>query len=156
MVEELSRSEQRRKRKRKLFWGRVQAILVLSAVILLPLMVFVVGPLGMESYDSNHQLTIKCHVKDIYWERTSTHSGKGIGASSRQIVFDTTDCNGHLLLQDGVYWDNVEELTDSLKTDRNYEFRVGRIEWKLAGTPIYTWTKLSPEAKSYRFLPSTD
>lgn len=152
MTEELGRSQRRRKERRRVRWNRTQAISLLLLIFVLPILAFGVAPWAMGSYDSTHHRTIRCHVKDVYSESTSTRSGRGVGASSRQIIFDTSNCNGHLILQNGVYWDNVDELTDSLKTDRDYEFQVGDIEWNLAATPIYTWTKLSPEVQSYRIL----
>jgi len=149
MTEELSRVEQRRKRKRKLFWGRIQAVLIILLVIVLPTVFFGILPWVSGIYDRSHHHTIECEVEKVYWESTSTRSAKGIGASGRQIVFDTKDCRGHILLTEGVYSDNVKELAKSLKPGR-YRFTVGDAEWAIA--PYYKILKVAPTAQKYKYL----
>jgi len=152
MAQEMSRTERllaSRKERRRKRWSRLQGVLILLLVIVLPTAVFGVVPWAMGTYDSSHHHTIECSVTKVYAESTSTRSGRGVGASGRQIVFATSDCGGHILLTNGVYWDNVKELAASLKPGR-YEFTVGDSEWKLA--PIYKVFRVSPSAQKYSYL----
>lgn len=144
-----SRSEAKRVRRRKVLKDRIQAVGILLLVIVLPLAIFVIIPYSMGAYDRTHHHTMECEVKDIYSESTSTRSGKGIGASGRHIVFATENCRGHLILEKGVYWDNVTELTESLKPGR-YRIIVGESEWTIA--PFYRIFKLAPTIQKYEYL----
>lgn len=144
-----SRSETKAVRRRRVLKDRIQAVGFLLLVIVLPLAIFVIIPSSMGAYDRTHHRTMECTVEKIYSESTSTRSGKGIGASGRHIIFKTSDCRGHLILEKGVYWDNVKELTKSLKPGR-YRITVGEAEWNL--TPFYRVFKVSPTIQKYEYL----
>lgn len=144
-----SRSEAKTVKRKKVLKDRIQAVGILLLVIVLPLAIFLIIPTSMGAYDRTHHHTMECTVKDIYSESTRTGGLKGGGASGRHIIFDTENCRGHLILQKGVYWDNVDRLTKSLKTGR-YKITVGESEWKLA--PLYRLFKVVPTIQKYEYL----
>jgi len=143
------RSEARAVKRKRVLRNRLQAFGILFLVFVLPISIFAIVPFSMGVYDRTHHITMECQVKKIYSESTSTRSGKGVGASGRHIVFATENCRGHLLLEKGVYWDNVDELTKSLKPGR-YEITVGQSEWTLA--PAYRIFRVSPAIQKYEYL----
>jgi len=144
-----SRSEAKTVKRKKVLKDRLQALGILFLIFVLPLAIFVIIPSSMGAYDKTHHRTMECEVKDIYSESTRTGSAKGAGASGRHIIFDTKNCRGHLILQKGVYWDNVDELVKSLKPGR-YKITVGESEWKLA--PLYKILKVVPTIQEYKYL----
>ena len=65
-----------------------------------------------------------CTVTSAHSSAESSHSLKGIGSSTSQIVFETSDC-GTLVLQRGVTRDNEDDLAETVVSGERYEFDVG-------------------------------
>ncbi|ROS37617.1 hypothetical protein EDF51_10677 [Curtobacterium sp. PhB25] len=103
---------------------RVAASIVLAVVVLVPLLGFFVGPITLKVYDAGHRVHAVCTVTSAHSSAGSSHSLKGIGSSTAQIVFETSDC-GTLVLQRGVTRDNEDDLAESIVPGERYEFDVG-------------------------------
>lgn len=103
---------------------RVAASIVLAVVVLVPLLGFFVGPITLKVYDAGNRVHAVCTVTSAHSSAGSSHSLKGIGSSTSQVVFETSDC-GTLVLQRGVTRYNEDDLAKTVVSGERYEFDVG-------------------------------
>lgn len=104
--------------------NRIAASIVLAVVVLVPLLGFFVGPITLKVYDAGHRLQVVCTVSSAHSSADSSHSLKGVGSSTSQVVFETSDC-GTLVLQWGVNRDNEDDLARGVTEGERYRFDVG-------------------------------
>jgi hypothetical protein len=114
------RTGQRRLARRR----RVLASIVLLFVVLVPLLGFFVGPITLKAYDAGHRVRPICTVSSAHSSVDSSRSLKGVGSSTSQVVFETSDC-GTLVLQWGVTRDNEDKIARSVDKGGRYRFDVG-------------------------------
>lgn len=114
------RTGQRRLARRR----RVLASIVLVFVVLVPLLGFFVGPVTLKAYDAGHRVRPICTVNSAHSSVDSSRSLKGVGSSTSQVVFETSDC-GTLVLQWGVTRDNEDKIARSVDKGGRYRFDVG-------------------------------
>lgn len=92
--------------------------------MLVPLLGFFVGPITLKVSDAGHRLHVVCTVSSAHSSADSSHSLKGVGSSTSQVVFETSDC-GTLVQRWGVNRDNEDELARSVVEGELYRFDVG-------------------------------
>lgn len=103
---------------------RALASIVLVFVVLFPLLGFFVGPITLKAYDAGHRVSPICTVSSAHSSVDSSRSLKGVGSSTSQVVFETSDC-GTLVLQWGVTRDNEDKIARSVDKRGRYRFDVG-------------------------------
>lgn len=111
---------------------RVKAISVLAVVVLVPLLVIFIGPLTLKAYDAAHQTSVTCTVTSAHSGIASSHSLKGVGTSSSQVVFESSNC-GTLVLRWGVTPANEDRLASTVESGQRYEFQIGAGSYNLRG-----------------------
>ncbi|MCS6573779.1 hypothetical protein [Curtobacterium poinsettiae] len=111
-------------RRRRVRRDRILASIVFSVFVLVPLLGFFVGPITLKVYDAGHRLHVVCTVSSARSSADSSHSLKGIGSSTSQVVFETSDC-GTLVQTWGVNRDNEHDLARGVVEGERYRFDVG-------------------------------
>lgn len=120
--------DSRRSARRK----RSQALVVLAVVVLVPLLAFIVAPAVLKTYDATNRVHPICAVSSAHSGTDSSRSLKGVGSSTAQVVFETTDC-GTLVLKWGVSRANQERIAHEVLPGENYQFDVGAGSYRLHG-----------------------
>lgn len=124
----LERTAQRRLVRRR----RILASIVLAFVVLVPLLGFFVGPITLKAYDAGHRVEPICTVSSAHSSIDSSRSLKGVGSSTSQVVFETSDC-GTLVLQWGVTRDNEDNIARGVVEGGRYRFDVGEGSYNMRG-----------------------
>jgi len=117
----------RRRSKRR---DRLVAIGILVLVVLVPVLVFFVGPITLKAYDASHRTVVACEVRSAHTGVGSSRSVNGAGSSSNQVVIETSDC-GTLTLRWGVTSENKESIADGFAAGTTWKFEVGAGSYKL-------------------------
>jgi hypothetical protein len=109
---------------------RLVAIGILVLVVLVPVLVIFVGPITLKAYDASHRVEVSCGVLSARTGAGSSHSVRGIGSSTNQVVIETSDC-GTLTLRWGVTRDNKEPIADGFAPGTTWKFDVGAGSYRL-------------------------
>jgi uncharacterized membrane protein len=110
--------------------ARLVAIGILVVVVLIPVLVIFVGPITLKAYDAFHRVEATCEVRSARTGVGSSHSVRGIGSSTNQVVVETAGC-GTLTLRWGVTRDNKESIADGFTPGTTWVFDVGAGSYRL-------------------------
>lgn len=108
---------------------RFLAIILLVLIVLVPVGI-IGGGTVLKSYDAANRMHPTCTVRSAHSGIDSSRSLKGVGSSTAQVVFETTDC-GTLVLLWGVTRDNQEKVAASISPGGRYTFDVGAGSFKI-------------------------
>lgn len=103
---------------------RVQLILLITGVLtaFVVVLVIVIGPWVVKSYDSDHRQSISCEVESADAKKFGS-GGRG-AATTFGVEIRTSSC-GVLILSPGINSDNGSEVAAQLKPGHTYQFDVG-------------------------------
>ncbi|WP_146244605.1 hypothetical protein [Curtobacterium sp. MCPF17_001] len=106
--------------------------LLVLALFALVLFVFLIGPTMLEKYDSAHRTTISCEMTAAYAGSASSRSLRGVGTSSNQVEYRSTDC-GTLVMSGGLTTEAAEEKAAEIVRGGRYEVKIGAGSARLRG-----------------------
>jgi hypothetical protein len=139
MKETEANSRQSRRQNRKM-------IAILSAVVVVPLLLFVVLPYSILGYDERNRISISCSVVSAEPGSSSNRSLRGIGSSGPQVEVDTDSC-GPLLLRDGISGGNAGTIAAELEGSDTVDFLVGSASYEMRN--VLSSVGITPEAYAY-------
>jgi len=102
----------------------------ISVLVVIVGVVFI-APASLRSYDSDHRLTLRCHVTSAEGT-TRGSSNRGIGGPNPRVVITTDDC-GKLILSKGVTMTNHQAIARRIDAPGEYAIEVGAGAWKVRG-----------------------
>lgn len=117
--DDLSGETRRRLRRR-----RALGILLLSLLVLVPLGGFIALPTALLAYDESHLESKVCEIDSAEAGSSSSRSLRGVGGSGSQVVITSPDC-GTLLLKEGIYRDNVDDVAAAIDAESSGTFQMG-------------------------------
>jgi len=128
------------------------AAVLLFIVVVLPILLFFVGPTLVGAYDAHHKTSLRCTVKSATVGSTSARSLKGAGSSSTYVDILTKEC-GTLLLEKGVNAQNGKKVAAGIRNGDEYIFQVGQGTYGLR--TAFEIFKVFPDVQEYRRAPGS-
>ena len=112
------------RRRGRILFDRIVAVIMLFAFIVLPVSFFVGGPALLKSYDAAHLIELRCTIRSSEMNKTSTRSTGGIGTSGAEVLLDTS-C-GRYVYVDGVTVSNGHQVAGRFRSGSVQTFSVGK------------------------------